>query len=158
MIQDWILRFALNSRQELDEMALQGYQQLWESAFAGLGVEALTGAFNRTLRECKFMPAVADVLSHVESVKASAREELAERKWQQVLEYIRLHYNPDLSSAGPKISEHTLSAIRAAGGLAYLSECQPEEKQWARKRFIEAYMRWEELQRDYALLPEGDSK
>jgi len=46
----------------------------------------------------------------------------------------------------------------AAGGLAYLSECQPEEKQWARKRFIEAYMRWEELQRDYALLPEGEFK
>lgn len=105
------------------------------------------------------MPAVADVLLHVESVKVSAREEVAERKWQQVLEYLRLHYNPDLSSsAGPKISDHTRAAIRAAGGLAYLGDCLPEEKQWARKRFIDAYMRWEELERDYALLPEGEFK
>jgi len=155
----WILKFALNARQELDEIALQGYQQLWESAFAELGAEALTSAFTKTVRDCKFMPTVADVLSHVEHAKATAADEQAEREWQWVLEYIRRHYHPDLSvQRGPQIADRTRHAIRATGGLAYISNCEPEAKQWAKKRFVEAYLRYEELERDYALLPEGEFK
>lgn len=159
VISEWVLKFALNARQELDDLALQAYQQLWESAFADVGVEALTVAFNRTLRQCKFMPTVADVLAHVETAKMSAREEQAERKWQEVLEYIRLHFHPDLSiQSGPRISERTRRAISAAGGLAYISESDSEAKQWAKKRFIEAYLRWDELERDYAMLPDSEFK
>jgi hypothetical protein len=159
LIRVWILKFALNARQELDENALQGYQRMWESAFAELGAEALTAAFKKTLRQCKFMPSVADVLTHVESARKNANEEQAELEWQWVLEYIRRHYHPDLSvQRGPQIADRMRHAIRAAGGLAYISNCEAEAKQWAKKRFIEAHLRWEELERDYALLPEGEFK
>ena len=132
---------------------------MWESSFAELGAEALTAAFKKTLRQCKFMPSVADVLAHVESTKKNSDEELAERKWQHVLEYIRLHFNPDLSvRRGPRIGDRTRHAIAAAGGLAYISNCEPVDKQWAKKRFVEDYLRWDELERDYALLPECEFK
>lgn len=106
------------------------------------------------------MPSVADVLVHVEAVKVSASEEQAERKWQQILDYIRLHFNPDLSvqTGRPRINDRTRQAIRAAGGLPYISDCEPEAKQWAKKRFVEAYLRWEKLERDFAMLPEGEFK
>jgi hypothetical protein len=159
VIRDWIVRFALNSRQELNTVALQGYQQLWESAFADVPLEVLVAAFEKTLRECKFMPTVADVLTHVKVANSTASQEEAERKWQEVLRYIRLHYNPDISTqSGQPIGKRTGRAIEAAGGLPYLSECEPEAKQWARKRFIESYLRSEELEQNFNLLPEGKFK
>jgi hypothetical protein len=159
VIKNWILRFALNSRQELNAAALRGYQDNWELGFAEVPLEALTAAFEKTLRECRFMPGVADVLSHVETAKTTASQEKAERKWDEVLQYIRQHYNPDISTqSGRRIGERTGRAIQAAGGLRYLSECESEAKQWAKKRFIESYLRWEELERNFNLLPEGEFK
>jgi hypothetical protein len=56
------------------------------------------------------------------------------------------------------MSKRTRRAINATGGLAYLSECIGDNLVFARKRFIEAYLRWDELKRDEYLLPPGEVK
>jgi hypothetical protein len=39
-----------------------------------------------------------------------------------------------------------------------VADCDLESKQWARKRFIEAYIRYGELQQEQFLLPDGELK
>lgn len=67
--------------------------------------------------------------------------------------------HPDLGGwRGPNISERTRRAINAAGGMAYLSECTGTDLVFARQRFMESYLRWDELKQDEYLLPEGEVK
>lgn len=160
LLREWVTKFALNAGQALDSTALGVYEALWMEGFADLQDDVLEAAFRKTLRTAKYWPIkVADIREHVEHAKGNHAEEEASQKWQQVRDYIRLHYNPDIgSTSGPGISERTRRAIGAAGGLAYLSECDKDNLVFARERFIESYMRWEELKQDQYLLPEGEVK
>jgi hypothetical protein len=131
---------------------------LWVDVFMRVRVpaERIKAAFDKAERELTFWPSPAEVLSFLSNAEANRNEEEASQKWQWVRDYIRLHYHPDLGvNRGPRISERCRRAINAAGGLAYLSECSKENLIFARKRFIESYLRWEELQQDEYLLPEA---
>jgi hypothetical protein len=67
--------------------------------------------------------------------------------------------SPDFSPKNPRpISERTQRAINAAGGLDFIRECDAEALTWARKRFLESYVRWGELQQDQFMLPDGEVK
>jgi hypothetical protein len=159
LIKDWLVKFSLNANEELDDFVMQGYQQMWEEAFVGLELRALQAAFAKTLRACKFFPKVADILEHVEQAKQNGDEEQAALKWDEVIGKIRRNYHPDLGGwCGGKIAERTRRAINCAGGMAYLSECVGDNLVFARKRFIESWLRWDELQQDQYLLPEGEFK
>ena len=46
-----------------------------------------------------------------------------------------------------------MTAIRAAGGIAWIADCDREQLVWCKKAFIESYMAWAELERDEYLLP-----
>jgi len=86
-------------------------------------------------------------------------DEKAAQKWNEVRRYIREDYHPDLKHHQcRRISERTSRAINAAGGLGYVSECIGDDLVLARKRFIESYLRWDELEQDKFLLPEGEVK
>ena len=159
LIREWLVKFSLNANERLSDLTLQGYRQMWEEAFADLEPPVLLAAFSRTLKSCKFFPKVADILEHVERAADNSAGEGAGLKWQQVRDAIRLHYHPDLGGwRGPKLSERTRRAINAAGGLAYLSECVGDDLVFARKRFVESYLRWDELKQNEYLLPDGEIK
>ena len=51
-----------------------------------------------------------------------------------------------------------MTAIRAAGGLDYLRDCEHESLQWAKKRFVESFIAWEQLEKGRYLLPDGPIK
>ncbi len=132
---------------------------IWTDVFQRANVEPvqIRAAFQKAEEVCKFWPSPADVLELIAKAGRNAAEAEAGRKWQQVLDYIRIHYNPDIASKNaPRITERTHRAISAAGGLAHIADCGLESRQWARKRFIEAYLRWAELQQDEYLLPPGE--
>jgi len=103
------------------------------------------------------MPTIGDIRQHLRKAESNAAEEEASQKWNQVLDFIRLEWSPDIPSKR-RISERTQRAINAAGGIAYIADCEPEAKQWARKRFIETYVRYGELQQEQFLLPDGKLK
>jgi hypothetical protein len=135
---------------------------VWVVVFARASVSATQAetAFAKAETRVKFWPSPAEVLGLVslerqeaELLKKSAEEEAAQ-KWTKVLDYIRVHWNPDIPPKNaPRITERTMRAIKAAGGLAYLSDCDRESLQWARKRFIETYLRYGELQQGEYLPP-----
>ena len=133
----------------------------WVDVFARARISAqqLDAAFDKAERSLKFWPAPAEILALVTVAEETLADEAAERKWCQVREFIRLHYNPDIPSKNaPRITERTQRAINAAGGLAYLADCDRESLQWRKKEFIEAYLRWDELEQDQYLLPPGKVK
>jgi hypothetical protein len=127
-------------------------------SFADIPEAILEAAFRKTIKTCKFWPKVADVREHIDGARKNAGTEAGEQKWIQLLEYIRLYIHPDIPNRGPRLSERTANAVRAAGGLAYIRECSTDNLQWAKKRFIESYKRWDELQQDEYLLPAGEVK
>ena len=67
-------------------------------------------------------------------------------------------------STGPsQIVWRQLRHADALGGFPHnvpnrLTVSEPEAKQWARKRFIETYVRYGELQQEQFLLPDGKLK
>jgi hypothetical protein len=155
------VRFALNVDKGLDAEGQAVYCTLWEEGFSDLDLGSLNAAFVACIRSLtyKTMPTIADVRKHLDQAQTNAAEEGAAQKWDQVRQYIRLHYHPDLSvNSGPRISERTRRAINAAGGLTYLSECLGDALVFARKRFIESYLSWESLEQDKYLLPDGELK
>lgn len=132
---------------------------LWVEVFveARIAPDRIKAAFDRAERQLKFWPAPAEVLGFISAAKDNSAEEAAARKFDEVRRNISLHYHPDLGGwRGPRISEPTRRAINAAGGIAYLSECSGDNLVFARKRFIESYLRWDELEEGRFLLREGE--
>ena len=177
LISKWVVRFALNAGVALDAPAQANYRVLWLEGFSDLAPDRLEAAFAACLRSHVFknMPTIADVRQHLQKAQGHAADEEASRKWDRVREYIRLHYSADgiqaknhkpgcprrgcdCPSAAAKISERTRRAINAAGGMASLSECIGTDLAFARQRFIESYLRWDELKQGEYLLPEGELK
>jgi hypothetical protein len=141
--------------------------KLWLNVFADVPPHQVEAAFDKAERQLKFWPSAAEVLGFISTVENKMGQEQAEQKWQQVRDYIRICYSPDIpprdhdledgrKQNAPRITERTQRAINAAGGLAYLSDCDRESLQWAKKKFIEEYIRWGELKKDENLLPTGE--
>lgn len=140
--------------------------KLWLNVFADVPPHQVEAAFDKAERQFKFWPSPAEVLGFISTVENKMGQEQAEQKWQQVRDYIRICYSPDIpprdhdledgrKQNAPRITERTQRAINAGGGLAYLSDCDRESLQWAKKKFIEQYIRWGELKKDEDLLPSG---
>jgi len=134
---------------------------VWVDVFASANVtpEQVDAAFSKAERSLKsFWPSPGEVMAFISTAETSTTEEEATQKWDKVLEYA-VRRSPDIREKNPpRISEHTRRAINAAGGLDFLRDCDRESLQWARKRFIEAYVRYTELQQDQYLLPAGELK
>jgi hypothetical protein len=151
LIREWLFRFGVNFKEDIAPILL-----LWLEAFGGMDPETLDKLFRRAIRTCKFFPRVADILEPVNG--STIGQAGAELKWTQVLDFIRKYWSPDLpggiSRGAPRITERTMTAIRAAGGLAWINECTREQMVWAKKNFLESYTAWATLERDQYLLPD----
>jgi hypothetical protein len=134
--------------------------EIWAEALEGIPTDALEFAFKGTLRTCKWFPTPADILAHIES----AQDSRAENEWQNLLEYISRHVNPDLAGAtfgnsgacAPRLSPEIDHAARAAGGLHFLLSCSQGDKVWAKKRFLEDLTRQRTSGDIAAYLPPSD--
>jgi hypothetical protein len=152
-----IRQFLVQAGEVYGRIITSALTKIWVRELGGYSVEQLDGMFRRALRTCKFFPTIANVLEPVEDSPVPRTN--AGMKWQGVLEYVSRYYSADLpgciSQGAPRISERTMTAICAAGGLTWIADCSREDLQWAQKRFIESYIAWETLERDQYLLPEG---
>lgn len=135
--------------------------ELWGEVFnrAQITDAQIDAAFDEAERRLRFWPTPAEVLGFILIAEKTSSEEKAALKWDEVRDYVRNDYHPDLKNhQGRRISEQTGRAIRAAGGLEHISECTGDDLVFARKRFIEAYLRLDELRQHEFLLPEGEVK
>jgi hypothetical protein len=133
---------------------------IWIEALGGYRVEILEGLFLKVLTGCKFFPTPADVLEPMKKAEEAGAPLAAEMKWQNVLDYCRCFVTPDIPipARAPKISERTMTAIRAAGGLQWIESCSRDDLVWAKKAFIQSYTAWDVFKRGEHLLPDGDAK
>lgn len=162
LIREWIAKLALNAGQALDATAIGVYQAIWEEGFEELPYGVLEAAFKKTLRTRKFWPVkVADVLEHVERAKKAATTEAADRAWEYVLDLRRVYWNPDMpagfSRGMPKLSPRIERACRAAGVFRDHESVEALHV-WAKKQFIESFLRWDETGESENLLPNGEIK
>ena len=157
-----MVRFALNADKPLTAKEQAVYCSAWEEAFSDLDASRLQTAFVACIRSHTFktMPTIGDVRQHLTKAEVDANTLSAEKKWQQVLDCIRIFYNPDLGMdrKAPPIVERTMTAIRAAGGMRWIYECDREQLVWCKKSFIESYLAWDHLEKEHFLLPEGPIK
>jgi hypothetical protein len=103
--------------------------RLWCSVFADVPPHQVEAAFNKAERQLKFWPSPGEVFGFISTAETKVGQEQVEHKWQQVREYIRVCYSPDIpprdhdyedgrKQNAPRITERTQRAINAAGGLA----------------------------------------
>jgi len=150
----------LNADKPLNAKEQAVYCSTWADGFTDVDCSRLKAALISCLRSHRFktIPTIGDIRQHLERAEGNTAEEQAALKFDDVRSEIRRHYSPDIPWHGRKISERTRRAITCAGGMAYLAECIGGDLVFARKRFIESWLRWDELQQDQYLLPEQGKK
>jgi len=155
-----LTRFAVNAGASLGDKERAVLLSTWKDGFADVDGGRLKAAFIACLRSHTFktIPTIGDVRQHLSKAEESAAQIEAGQKWEQVLAYA-VRRSPDFPDRNPpRISERTMTAIRAAGGLDYMRDCEQESLQWAKKRFVESFIAWEQLEKGQYLLPDGPIK
>jgi len=160
LIRDYLVKFSLNCNEPLGDLAMQGYQQLWEESFVDLSYAVLSAALAKTVQRCRFFPKVADIRGEIDEAKTAATQGAAEIEWQRMLDLRRRYWSPDMpggfSRGMPKLSERVQRATNASG-VFKLQDCEPDTLHvWAKKRFIESYINFDKIEE--FLLPDGEIK
>ena len=121
---------------------------MWTEHLEGLPGNGIVWAFRQL--EKTFIPTLAcpfPVPAHVrellERPAKLALDRAAELAWQTTLEAINQHYHPDLGWRGPALAQP--DAVNAAGGIDYLWRASATKLIWAKKAFLESYLRDEQL-------------
>jgi len=119
--------------------------------------EQLSPTFNRLAK--KFIPSAqvpfplpAHFLDLIDQAKEIQLTEEADQAWQALLTSIHKHYHPDIGWRGPKLTEHVFRSAASAGGVHNISQMTGDQLVWAKKRFIEAYLRDIELTETHPIL------
>jgi hypothetical protein len=160
LAREWVITFAELYRVSLKERGPR-FVDLWVAAVSDLDPAVLDAACKRTMQTCKFFPTPADIRGHIDHTEETATSQAAEIGWQRVMKIRRVDWNPDipasLQRALAKLSERVQQAARAAGVFRDF-ESTEELHVWAKKRFIESFIAYGELERDEFLLPDGEIK
>jgi hypothetical protein len=139
---------------------------IWIEELAEYSVDKLAGMFRHVLRTWKpeygkTFPVPADVLAPLESAQKNAIPQAAEEAWEMVLDIRRKYWNPDipgpLDRATARLSERVRQAARAAGVFRDFESVEALHI-WAKKRFVESFAAYGDLERDGFLLPDGEIK
>jgi hypothetical protein len=156
VIRTWLVKFAAITGKPIESPAVF---DIWDEALAGISAEKIGIAFSRLLKTWHFpnMPLPADVRGPIDKAESAATEGRAEEAWQNLLAHVNEWCHPDgivtFGSTVPKLSARVDHAACAAGGNRYLYDATREQLVWAKKRFIECYLRDETLQENQPLLP-----
>jgi len=156
LIKEWLWKFGANYKEDVAPLL-----PVWLEAFDGIKPEVLVSLFGRALKTCKFFPKVSEILEPIRKAEETATPEAAEQAWQRVLEVRRLHWNPDIPApfqrALATLTDRERQAARAAGVFQDFESVEALHT-WAKKPFVESFIRYDELERDGHLLPEGEIK
>jgi hypothetical protein len=160
LIREWLFRFGVEHKEDIAPRL-----PVWLEAFGGMDAGTLEILFQRAMRSCKFFPKVSEILEPMRTVKQSAMDDAGERAWQRVLEIRRVHWDPDIPGpfdrAVAGLSERVRQAARVAGVFREFTADEYERgalHTWAKKRFIESFHAWDELEQGKFLLPDGETK
>lgn len=154
LIRKWVTVLA----EAYDFRLADSLPKIWILALADLSPEVIEAGFKRLLKTWRpdfgrKFPAPADLLAMIESTETLAKNSAAENAWHGLLAAIERQYHPDTGWRGPRLPVPIDHAARAANGVHYLSQCPEQELVWAKKRFVECYLRDEAIEQNAPLLP-----
>jgi hypothetical protein len=156
LIRQWLFRFGVEHKEDVAPRL-----PLWLETFGWMDTAILEQLFSRALRTCKFFPKVSEILEPMASAEANAVPAAAEQAWERVLEIRRVDWNPDipapLDRALARLSGRERQAARAAGVFRDFDSVEALHT-WAKKRFVESFIAYGELEQDKFLLPDGELK
>jgi hypothetical protein len=160
LIREWLFRFGVEHKEDVAPKL-----PLWLEAFGGMDAAILERLFGRALRACKFFPKVSEILEPLATAEANAAPEAAEVAWARILEIRRVHWNPDIPGpfdrALARLSDRVRQAARAAGVFRDFTAAEFEKgalHTWGKKRFVESFIAYGELEQDEFLLSDGEIK
>jgi len=159
LINEWLTRFAINADKTLDAKSRAVYLSTWLEGFADVEPERLKAAFIACLRSHTYqtIPTIGDVRQHLQKAESNATNAEAEQAWQRVLEIYRVHWCPDMpggfTRGAPALDERTWQAARAAGVFRDHESVEALHV-WAKKQFLESFIRYGELEQEQFLLPD----
>jgi hypothetical protein len=151
IVRRWVVAIAELCGKELTKPLID----LWCQLLSDLEPELLDRALEDTARTCtRFFPTPGEIRARIKQADTNALQLKAEQAWQRVFKFA---VNPHFSGIREldRISDH---AARAAGGLSWIESCPEDQLQWAKKKFIEAYLRIHELGQGEHLLTDGEAK
>lgn len=155
VIRQWLVRFAEHCRQKGRAAEITtALVKSWVDVLGHVDPKLLDAACRKTALTCKFFPTPADVYERIDQTNTKAAELEAEAAWQRTLKFA---VNPGFSGL-KELDARSQHAARAAGGLSWIESCPATELPWAQKRFIESYLRIEELHLAENLLTDGEAK
>jgi hypothetical protein len=155
LIREWLYRFGLNFGRDVVPLL-----PLWLEQFGGIDPAILEELFENALRTCKFFPTIADIRGQVDKADAAGVELEAAGAWDRYLTHVQKYFHPDIgwNRRAPQLSAITEHAAGAAGDAHWIEGCPESELQWARKRFIDAYMLAHRAGQAKNLLTRGEAK
>jgi hypothetical protein len=159
VIRLWIARFAVNCGQTLSDARVL----LWIDELSDIEPERLERAFRNVMRSHTFnsIPQVGEIRAQIDGAVESGTQQAAELEWQHVLDLRRRFWNPDMrggfSRGMPTLSERVQQAARAAGVFGDFESVEALHV-WGKKRFVESFITYSELEQDEFLLPDGEIK
>lgn len=139
---------------------------LYQTALADLEPAELEAACLKALSECRFMPTVADIRSHIKRVAVVEQASARDDEWADILskiqfwdEYYHAKEGRGWGSDGPpKLSAAGSQAVRACGGFSAIQATKPEYLPILKKQFDEAYHRQIEHAGNMQLEPGSSEK
>jgi hypothetical protein len=156
LIREFLFRFGVEYKEDVAPRL-----PLWRETFGGMDPVVLERLFNRALKRCRFFPKISDILEPLQKTEEVTLSQVVEDAWQRVCELPRLHWNTDIPSGLccrlALLPDRVRHAARVAGVFRNF-ETEDGLHVWAKKRFIESFVDYGELQRDQFPLPDGDIK
>ena len=153
IVRNWLVRLAALYNRDLAAPIFG----IWFDTLKDLKPDVVGIAFNRVEKTfvptsaCPF-PTPAHVRAFIDEANENSKQVEAEDTWNGALAAIEKQYHPDVGWRGPTLDWRTEHALRAAGGAHFISQCPGNDLVWAKKRFLECYLRDEQLQSDFELL------
>jgi hypothetical protein len=143
-----------------DAEAVNQILMVYVAALSDLGVERLSEACKIATQRARFFPKPADIRDCVTNAMEKQVLILAEDAWQRSQKWIHAYWHPDVGyvKGAPQLEAEIEYAMRAAGGIPYLWSANGEALMWAKKRFVESFVRVDVLQSQERLLSSAEAK
>jgi hypothetical protein len=155
LIREWLFRFGLNFGKDVVLLL-----PLWREQFGGIEPIILERLFENALRTCKFFPTIADICGQIDKADAAGLELEAAGAWDRYLTHVKKYFHPDIgwNRRAPQLDAIIEHAAVAAGAAHWIEGCPESELQWARRRFIEAFVLVHRTGQVENLLTPGEAK
>lgn len=158
-----LFQYDLPLASEIGGTWIPSLADTWVLALRDIEPQQLESGFQKLMKTWrpeygKKFPVPGDILALLSVEQNMRLASEAEDSWQKLLHLIDEAYHPDLgwragASAIYQSHPRMKHACEAAGGIEHIWMATLTDRQWAKKRFVEDYLREEKLDEALAPLP-----